>query len=132
LIIEDQFGGKSRRTRTNKEHGPDKAAVAGHLGVDRREGGDVLGLALASGICGLLLGRYFNVYACFPTTLVLIVAAYSVGKAEGLAAGILAVVFSVTAKQICFLVGAAIQAQGEDLAPTTTASRTKAPSEDYM
>ena len=84
--------------------------------------------ALASGI----LGRYFNVYACFPTTLVLIAAACSVGKAEGLIAGILGFVFSVTAMQICFLVGAAIQAQGEDLAPTTTASRTKAPSEDYM
>jgi hypothetical protein len=105
----------------------------------------VLGLVLASGICGLLLGRYFTVYACFPTTLVLIAAAYSVGQSEGLMAGILAFVFSLTAMQICFLIGAAARVQSEDLAPTAPArvqsedlaptapsSRTKASSEDYM
>jgi hypothetical protein len=97
--------------------------------VDRREGEDVLGLVLASGICGLLFGRYFKIYPCFPTTLVLIAATYLVGEAEGLAAGILAFVSSVTAMQICFLIGAAVRVHCEDTAP---ASRTKAPSEDYM
>jgi hypothetical protein len=100
--------------------------------VGKREGEDVLGLVLASGIGGLLLGRYFTVYACFPTTLVLIGAACSVGQAEGLMAGILAFVFSVTAMQICFLIGAAARVQSDDLAPTAPASRTKAPSGDYM
>jgi len=91
----------------------------------------VLGLVLASGICGLLLGRFLKIYVCLSTTLVLIAAAWSVGESEGLTAGILAFVFSVTAMQFCFLIGATARAH-EDLAPTAPASRNKSPSQDYM
>ncbi|MFQ3453027.1 hypothetical protein PMN64_06865 [Bradyrhizobium sp. UFLA01-814] len=65
----------------------------------------MLAFILASGICGLLLGRYFKVYVCFPTILILIPAAYFVG--HGLTGAILAFVSSSTAMQLCYLIGAA-------------------------
>lgn len=86
----------------------------------------MLGLVLASGISGLLLGRYFKIYVCFPTILVLVAAAYFVGHTDGLMAGVLAFVFSVIALQICFLIGATVRVFTENFAPT------KAPSEDFM
>ncbi|TWB93169.1 hypothetical protein FBZ93_111208 [Bradyrhizobium macuxiense] len=65
----------------------------------------MLALILASGICGLLLGRYFKVYVCFPTILILIPAAYFIG--DGLTGAILTFVLSSTATQLCYLIGAA-------------------------
>jgi len=77
----------------------------------------VLGLVLASGICGLLLGHYFRVYVCFPIVLVLVVAAYFVGQTDGLMTGVLAFVFGVIALQICFLIGASVRVFTENFAP---------------
>ncbi|WFU54440.1 hypothetical protein QA639_33095 [Bradyrhizobium pachyrhizi] len=68
----------------------------------------MLAFILASGIGGLLLGRYFKVYVCFPTILILIPAAYFVGHKDGLTGAIRAFVSSSTAMQLCYLIGAAI------------------------
>jgi hypothetical protein len=86
----------------------------------------MLGLVLASGICGLLLGRYFKIYACFPTILVLIPVAYFVGHADSLTKGILAFVFGVITMQACFLIGAAVRIFIENFEPQM------APSEDFI
>lgn len=86
----------------------------------------MLWIVLASGVCGLLLGRYFRIYVCFPTVLVLIAAAYFVGQTDGLMTGVLAFVFSVIALQVCFLIGATVRVFTENFVPT------KAPSEDFM
>ncbi|MES5487849.1 hypothetical protein QMZ05_34340 [Bradyrhizobium sp. INPA03-11B] len=67
----------------------------------------MLALILASGVCGLLLGRYFNVYVCFPAILILIPAAYFVEHRDGLTRAILTFVLSSTAMQLCYLIGAA-------------------------
>jgi hypothetical protein len=86
----------------------------------------VLGLVLASGVCGLLLGRYFKIYATLPTVFVLLAVAYFVGHADGLMKGILAFVFSLIAMQGCFLIGATIRVFSDNFAPT------KAPAEDFL
>jgi hypothetical protein len=87
----------------------------------------VLGLILASGVGGLLLGRYFKVYACFPTILVLFAAACFIGRIDGWMSGLQAFVFSVIALQLCYLIGVLTRrAFGNSLAPT------KAPSRDFM
>ena len=59
----------------------------------------VLGLVLVSGVCGLLLGRYFTVYALLPAVFVLLASVYFGGQADGLMKGILAFVFSLIAMQ---------------------------------
>ncbi len=86
----------------------------------------MLGLVLASGICGLLLGRFAKIYACFTLVLVLIPVAYFVGHADSLTKGILAFVFSVIAKQVCFLIGAVVRIFTENFEPQ------KAPSGDFI
>jgi len=86
----------------------------------------MLGLVLASGICGLLLGRYFKMYVCLPTMVLLIPAAYFVGHADSLTKGILAFVFSAIALQVCYAVGAAVRLFIENFEPQ------KAPSEDFI
>ncbi|OKO72650.1 hypothetical protein AC628_25920 [Bradyrhizobium sp. NAS96.2] len=67
----------------------------------------MLAVILASGFCGLLLGRCFKVYVCFPATLILIPAAYFVGYRSGLTRAILIFVLSSTIMQLCYLIGAA-------------------------
>src|SRR5258708_36907385 len=79
--------------------------------------GVMLGLVLASGVCGLLLGRYFKIYACFPTIIVLISVAGFFLKKNGLTKGILAFVFSATAMQVCFFISAAVSMFREKLQP---------------
>ena len=87
----------------------------------------MLGLVLASGICGLLMGRFFErIYACVPLVLVLIPVAYFVGHADSLTKGILAFVLSVITMQACFLIGAAIRIFTINFEPQ------KAPSEDFI
>ena len=86
----------------------------------------MLGLVLASGICGLLLGRYYKMYVCLPTMVLLIPAAYFVGHADSLTKGILAFVFSAIALQVCYILGAAVRVFIENFEPQ------KAPSEDFI
>jgi hypothetical protein len=78
----------------------------------------VLGLVLVSGVSGLLLGRYFIVYALLPAIFVLLAAVYFGGQADGLMKGILAFVFSLIAMQGCFLIGATIRVFRDNFAPT--------------
>ena len=44
----------------------------------------MLGLIVASGICGLLVGWYFKVYVILPMSLVLLGPAYFLGQADDL------------------------------------------------
>ncbi|WP_426434923.1 hypothetical protein [Bradyrhizobium genosp. P] len=86
----------------------------------------MFGLVLASGICGLLLGRYYKMYVCLPTMALLIPAAYFVGHADSLTKGILAFVFSGIALQLCYMIGAGVRIFIENFEPQ------KAPSEDFI
>ena len=85
----------------------------------------MLGLILASGVRGLLLGRYFRVYATLPLVCVLIALVYFGGQADGLMKGILAFVFSLIAMQVCFLISGIIQVFLDNFAPQ------KAPAEEF-
>lgn len=86
----------------------------------------LLGLVLASGICGLLLGCYFKAYVCLPTVLLLIAAAYFVGHADGLTTGILAFVLSTIAMQVCFAISAIVRVFIANFEPQ------RAPFEDFI
>lgn len=86
----------------------------------------MLGIVLASGICGLLLGRYFRVYVCLPAILLLVPVTYVVGHTDGLAAWIAAFISSAVALQGCFLIGAMIRIFIENFEPR------RAPSEDFI
>ncbi|KWV58557.1 hypothetical protein AS156_33755 [Bradyrhizobium macuxiense] len=86
----------------------------------------MLGIVLASGICGLLLGRYFKVYVCLPAMLLVIPAAFLVGHADGLTMGFVAFISGVVAMQGCFLIGATIRIFIENFEPQ------RAPSEDFI
>lgn len=77
----------------------------------------MLGLVVASGICGLLLGWYFKVYVTLPMGFVLLGPAYFLGQADGLMWGILAFVFSLIAMQVCFLISGFIRVHLDNFAP---------------
>ena len=97
----------------------------GQTGGIRQGRKTVLGLIVASGICGLLLGWYFKIYVTLPMVLVLLGPAYFLGQADGLMRGILAFVFSLIAMQVCFLISATIQVFLDNFAPQ------KAPAEEF-
>ena len=78
----------------------------------------MLELVLVSGVCGLLLGRYFTVYALLPAVFVLLAAVYFGGQSDGLMKEILAFVFNLIAMQGCFLIGATIRVFRDNFAPT--------------
>jgi hypothetical protein len=86
----------------------------------------MLGLVLASGICGLLLGRYYKLYVCLPTMVLLIPVACFVGYGDSFTKGILAFVFSAVALQVCYVFSAAVRVFIENFEPQ------KAPSEDFI
>ncbi|WP_407147291.1 hypothetical protein [Bradyrhizobium sp. ORS 86] len=86
----------------------------------------MLEIVLASGICGLLLGRYFRVYVCLFAMLFVIPAAYFVGHTDGLTMGVVAFISSVVAMQGCFLIGAMVRIFIENFEPQ------RAPSEDFI
>ena len=84
----------------------------------------MLGLVVTSGICGLLLGWYFKIYVTLPMVLVLLGPAYFLGQAS-LMRGILGLVVSLIAMQVCFLISATIQVFLNNSAPQ------KAPAEEF-
>ena len=86
----------------------------------------MLGLVLAAGASGLLLGCYFRAYAMLPPVFVLLGLVYFGGQADGLMKGTLAFVFSLIAMQGCFLIGATIRVFTDNFAPM------RAPSEDFL
>ncbi len=59
-------------------------------------------LIVASGIIGLLLGRFLRPYALIPATFLIIVPALHLGTAQGFEAGVLAFVASAVVMQIAY------------------------------
>ena len=84
------------------------------------------GLITASGVCGLLFGRYFNIYALIPAALVLAGITYFLASKQGFAIGALSLVLAVVAMQLCYFLSAAITIFMENIKPA------KAPSEEFL
>jgi hypothetical protein len=59
-------------------------------------------LMVASGIIGLLLGRFFRPYALIPATFLIIAPAWHLGTEQGFGAGVLALVVSAVVMQIAY------------------------------
>jgi hypothetical protein len=60
------------------------------------------GLIIASGVCGLLFGRYFRVYSLIGAELVLAGIAYFLACRQGWASGVLSFVLATVAIQLCY------------------------------
>jgi hypothetical protein len=86
----------------------------------------VWGLIIASGVCGLLFGRYFKIYALIPAALVIAGIAYFLASRQGLAIGVLSLVLAAVAMQLCYFLSAAITIFMENIKPA------KAPSEEFL
>jgi hypothetical protein len=83
------------------------------------------GLIIASGVCGLLFGRYFRVYSLIAAELVLAGIAYFLACQQGWAIGVLSFVLATVAIQLCyFLSGVSISVDNFE--------RVKAPSEEFL
>lgn len=59
-------------------------------------------LIIASGIAGVLLGRFFRGYAVVPATIMIIIPAWYLGHEEGFATGVMAFVVSAMAMQVFY------------------------------
>ena len=84
------------------------------------------GLIVASGVCGLLFGRYFKIYALIPATLVLAGIAYFLASKQGLAIGVLSVVLATVAMHLCYFLSVGVTIFMDNFEPA------KAPSEDFL
>ena len=83
------------------------------------------GLIIASGVCGLLFGRYFKIYALIPAALVIAGIAYLLASGQGLAIGVLSLVLAAVAMQLCYFLSAAITIFMENIKPA------KAPQKNF-
>jgi hypothetical protein len=86
----------------------------------------VWGLIIASGVGGLLFGRYFKMYALIPAVLVIAAIAYCLASRQGLAIGVLSLVLATVAMQLCYFLSAAITIFMDNIKPA------KAPSEEFL
>ncbi len=59
-------------------------------------------LIIASGIAGVLLGRFFRGYAVVPATIMIIIPAWYLGHEEGFATGVMAFVVSAIVMQVFY------------------------------
>ena len=84
------------------------------------------GLIIASGVCGLLFGRYFKIYALIPATLVLAGIAYFLPSKQGLAIGVLSLVLATAALQLCYFLSVAVTIFMDNLEPA------RVPSEEFL
>jgi ABC-type Fe3+-siderophore transport system permease subunit len=84
------------------------------------------GLIIASGVCGLLFGRYFKPYALIPAALVVTGIAYFLASKQGLAIGVLSFVLATVAMHSCYFLSAAITMFMDNFEPA------KAPSEEFI
>ena len=84
------------------------------------------GLIIASGVCGLLFGRYFRIYALVPATLVLAGIAYFLASGQGFAIGMLSLVLAMVAMQLCYFLSVVIIIFMDNFEPA------KAPSEEFL
>jgi hypothetical protein len=84
------------------------------------------GLIIASGVCGLLFGRYFKIYALIPATLVLAGIAYFLASTQGLAIGVLCLVLATAAIQLCYFLSVAVTIFMDNFEPA------RVPSEEFL
>lgn len=59
-------------------------------------------LIIASGIAGVLLGRFFRGYTVVPATVMILVPAWYLGHEQGLATGVTAFVVSAVVMQVSY------------------------------
>ena len=84
------------------------------------------GLIAASGICGLLFGRYFRIYSLIAAELVLAGIAYFLASQQGWAIGVLSFVLATVAIQMCYFLSVAVSIFMDNFEPA------KAPSEEFL
>ena len=84
------------------------------------------GLIAASGICGLLFGRYFRIYSLIAAELVLAGIAYFLASQQGWAIGVLSFVLATVAIQMCYFLSVAVSIFIDNFEPA------KAPSEELL
>jgi hypothetical protein len=82
------------------------------------------GLIIASGVCGLLFGRYFKIYALIPAMLVLAGIACFLASQQGWAIGVLSFVLGTVAIQLCYFLSVGVTIFMDNVEPA------KAPSEE--
>jgi len=70
--------------------------------TQRREGWILVLLIIASGIAGLLLGRFFRGYMVVPATILIMVPAWYLGHEQGFATGVTAFVVSAMVMQVFY------------------------------
>ena len=66
------------------------------------------GLIIASGVCGLLFGQYFKMYALVPAALVLAGLSYFLASKQGLAFGAISLVLATVAMQLCYFLSVVV------------------------
>jgi uncharacterized Tic20 family protein len=84
------------------------------------------GLIAASGICGLLFGRYFRIYSLIAAELVLAGIGYFLASQQGWAIGVLSFVLATVAIQLCYFLSVAVSIFMDNFEPA------KAPSEEFL
>ena len=84
------------------------------------------GLIIASGVCGLLFGRYFKMYALIPAALVLVGISYFWASKQGLAFSVLSLVLATVAMQLCYFLSVMVTLFIDNFEPA------KAPSEEFL
>ena len=62
----------------------------------------MVSLIIASGIAGLLLGRFFRGYAVVPATILIMVPAWYLGYEQGFAMGVTAFIVSAMVMQVFY------------------------------
>jgi hypothetical protein len=66
------------------------------------------GLVIASGVCGLLFGRYFKVYSLIGAELGLAGIACFLAYRQGWASGVLSFVLATVAVQLCYFLSVVV------------------------
>jgi hypothetical protein len=84
------------------------------------------GLVIASGVCGLLFGRYFKIYSLVPAELVLAGIAYFLASQQGWTIGVLSLVLATVALQLGYFLSVGINIFMDNFEPA------KAPSEEFL
>jgi hypothetical protein len=70
--------------------------------TQRQEGWILVLLIIASGVAGLLLGRFFRGYMVIPATILIMVPAWYLGHEQGFATGVTAFVVSAMVMQVFY------------------------------
>jgi hypothetical protein len=84
------------------------------------------GLIIASGVCGLLFGRYFRVFPLIGAEFVIAGIACFLASQEGWAVGVLSFVLATVAIQLCYFLSVGVGIFMDNFEPA------KAPSEEFL